>query len=67
MRGATPRRRRAGALVLVALLLQISLGISTLLTHVAVPVAAAHQGGAILLLTLMLYAAHTLRGEPSGS
>lgn len=53
--------RRLGLGVLVTLLLQVSLGISTLLTHVAVPVAAAHQGGAIVLLTAMLLAAHTLR------
>lgn len=44
-----------------ALLLQVGLGISTLLTQVAIPVAAAHQGGAILLLTVLLVAAHTLR------
>lgn len=67
LRGTTRSRRVAAALVLAALLLQISLGISTLLTHVAVPVAAAHQGGAILLLTLLLYCAHTLRGDASGS
>ena len=46
--------RRAGGVLLAALLLQLGLGVSTLISHVAVPVAAAHQGGAILLLTVML-------------
>lgn len=39
-----------GAMVLV----QITLGISTLLTQVYIPLAAAHQGGAIILLALLL-------------
>lgn len=50
-----------------ALLLQLSLGIGTLLSHVAVSVAAAHQGGAILLLTVMLVTAHALRPPLSDS
>ncbi|MEO0436409.1 MAG: COX15/CtaA family protein [Pseudomonadota bacterium] len=56
-----PGLRWFGALILFALLLQVSLGISTLLTHVAVPVAAAHQGGAIFLLLSLLLTAHMLR------
>ncbi len=60
------RQRLAGGAVIAVLLVQLVLGISTLLTHVAVPVAAAHQGGAILLLTMMLITAHGLR-RPSGS
>lgn len=55
------RARWFGGAILVALSLQISLGISTLLTHVAVPVAAAHQGGAIVLLTTLLVTASKLR------
>jgi heme a synthase len=42
--------------------IQISLGISTLLLVVPVPLAAAHQAGAVMLLTLTLYALHSLRG-----
>jgi cytochrome c oxidase assembly protein subunit 15 len=61
LRGADARQRAAGAAVLFALILQISLGIGTLLSHVAVPVASAHQGGAILLLTALLVCAHLLR------
>jgi len=56
------RRVRAGlALLLLALALQVSLGISTLLLHVPVPLAAAHQGGAMLLLAAAVFCAHTLR------
>jgi len=58
-----PLLRYAGGAVLAVLLLQLTLGISTILTHVAVPVAAAHQGGAILLLTVMLVTAHALRSR----
>ena len=51
--------------MLAALALQVSLGISTLLTHVAIPVAAAHQGGSILLLTTVLFFAHARVTEAS--
>ena len=47
---------RVGIYSLVALLLiQVTLGISTLLLHVPVPLAAAHQGGAIALFTASLF------------
>jgi cytochrome c oxidase assembly protein subunit 15 len=58
---------RAGALRSLAAaiagmaLLQAALGISTLLLVVPVPLAAAHQAGAIILLTLVLTATHALR------
>jgi len=42
-------------LLLGALLLQVTLGISTLLLHVPVPLASAHQGGALLLFTASLF------------
>lgn len=57
--------RGASMAVFFALLLQVSLGIFTLLSHVAVPVAAAHQGGAILLLTTMLVCTFVLRNRVS--
>jgi cytochrome c oxidase assembly protein subunit 15 len=44
-----------------ALVLQVSLGVSTLLLVVPVPLAAAHQAGAVLLLTAALVLRHTLR------
>jgi heme a synthase len=61
-RSATPRRARFAAdLLLGALVLQIALGISTLLLVVPVPLAAAHQAGAMLVFTAALFAAHALR------
>src|SRR5215472_12714555 len=60
-RSAAPRVRLAASLMLAALALQIALGIATLLAFVPVPLAAAHQAGALLLLTTALLAAHTLR------
>ena len=58
---ADPRARLALHLLLGCLLLQISLGILTLLLVVPVSLAAAHQGGAVLLLTASLLVAHRLR------
>ena len=46
--------------LLAALWLQVVLGISTLLLHVPVWLAAAHQGGAVLLLSAAVYASHVL-------
>ncbi|MBV1959737.1 MAG: COX15/CtaA family protein, partial [Pseudomonadales bacterium] len=37
------------------LVIQVSLGISTLVLHVPVPVAVSHQGGALLLLTAAIW------------
>lgn len=48
-------------LLLLILLLQIILGISTLLLHVPVSLAAAHQAGALVLLTLALFLNYRLR------
>ncbi len=58
--GIGGRSRLAVTLLLLALFGQVVLGISTLLLHVPVPLAAAHQGGAMLLFTAMLFASHTL-------
>ena len=56
---------RAGPLVdflLVALVIQLSLGIATLVLVVPVPLAAAHQAGALILFTLAVVLAHRFRG-----
>ena len=58
--------RRACNLLLAALALQISLGIATLLAAVPVALGAAHQGGALLLFTAALAAAHFLRAGTRG-
>jgi cytochrome c oxidase assembly protein subunit 15 len=57
----SPRARAAAVLLVAALAIQISLGIATLLLVVPVPLAASHQGGAILVFAASLYLAHTLR------
>ena len=55
---------RIGAnLLLAALALQITLGISTLLLVVPVTIAAAHQAGAVILLTTSIIVSHQLRGR----
>ena len=60
-RRAAPHPRLAATLLLSALALQIALGISTLLLVVPVPLAAAHQAGALLVFTAALLALHSLR------
>lgn len=53
---------KTGLILLLAMLcIQVTLGISTLLLHVPVPLAAAHQLGAVLLFTCMLFVTHRLR------
>jgi cytochrome c oxidase assembly protein subunit 15 len=45
---------------LAAAALQVALGISTLLLVVPIPLAVAHQAGAIVLLTAALVLRHTM-------
>ncbi|MEL7043522.1 MAG: COX15/CtaA family protein [Pseudomonadota bacterium] len=66
IRGRDRPLRVAGAAVMFVLLLQLTLGISTLLSRVAVPVAAAHQGGAIALLTVMIVTVHLVYARQGG-
>ena len=61
------RASRAQGLALVTggmALLQVALGISTLLLVVPIPLAAAHQAGAVALLTFALATAHAARIKP---
>lgn len=59
MRNTTNRRLAARMkLVLYAALLQLSLGIATLLLAVPVALGVAHQGGGVLLMTAVLLARH---------
>lgn len=44
---------------------QVALGITTLLTYVPVPLGAAHQGGAMVLFTLMLGLLYAIKPAPS--
>lgn len=57
---ASARPRRAAHLLLAALAAQVTLGILTLVYVVPLPVAAAHQAGALALLSAALYCVHTL-------
>jgi cytochrome c oxidase assembly protein subunit 15 len=64
-RGASsPRAALAATLLLAVLVVQVSLGIATLLTGVVVPLAAAHQGVAVLVFAAALAANHALREAP---
>jgi cytochrome c oxidase assembly protein subunit 15 len=57
-------RTRVGFhLLLVVMLIQVVLGISTLLLHVPVALAATHQGGALALFTVALFLNHELRRD----
>jgi len=58
-RTSTARHGKLGAILLVlALCTQVGLGISTLLLHVPVSLATAHQGGAVMLLTATVFLCH---------
>ena len=60
-RYALPAAVKTGLhLMLAAVWLQVGLGISTLLLHVPVSLAATHQAGALLLLTTALYSHHRM-------
>lgn len=61
-RQALPRRARIGSNALLhTALLQVALGISTLLFRVPIPLAAAHQAVALVLVTVVLYLCHATR------
>src|SRR6266478_4727308 len=61
-RAAAPPRARLGAdLLLATLALQIALGIATLLLAVPIPLAAAHQAGALLVFSAAVFVLHSLR------
>lgn len=52
--------------LLAMALVQLGLGISTLLLYVPVPLASLHQAGALVLFTLALLVNHALRGATLG-
>ena len=47
--------------LLGVVVIQVSLGILTLLSHVSIPLAAAHQATGLLLITAALYLTHGLK------
>ncbi len=65
LRARLPRPARIALCVLLAAVaLQVGLGISTLLLVVPTPLAVAHQGNAVILLSAALAFRHTLRRAP---
>ncbi|MEO5372240.1 MAG: COX15/CtaA family protein [Magnetococcus sp. DMHC-1] len=57
-----PDRTRMGMNLMAGMALgQVAMGIATLLLEVPVPLATAHQGGALLLLTATLFVTHQLQ------
>lgn len=57
----TPQAKRALTAMGVTAAGQVTLGISTLLMYVPIPLAAAHQLGSLVLLSSGLYAVHSFR------
>lgn len=55
------RGKKAIAAVLCAGYLQVLLGISTLLNHVPVILAASHQSGSLILLSTIIWLCHELK------
>lgn len=55
------RGRKALVAVLCAGYLQVLLGISTLLNHVPVILAASHQSGSLILLSTIIWLCHELK------
>ena len=53
-------------LLLLAAVVQVGLGISTLLLHVPVALAATHQAGAVILLSVILLVNHSLWNARAG-
>jgi cytochrome c oxidase assembly protein subunit 15 len=68
LRHSLPGQVRLGMhLLLAAGLLQVSLGISTLLLHVPVPLASLHQTGALLLFSMALYLYHRMQYDATAA
>lgn len=60
-RDAGDELRKRGSALLLAACLQVALGISTLLLVVPIPLAAAHQAGAVVLLAAAVWLRHGIR------
>lgn len=59
-----PAARGLALALVVWLGVQISLGIGTLMMRVPVPLAAAHQAGAMILFALLIWTNHAIRRDP---
>ena len=65
LRGDPPALRRAGWFIALAALVQVALGIATLLYAVPLTLGVLHQAGAMVLFTAALWAAHVARATPA--
>ncbi|MDH5748348.1 MAG: COX15/CtaA family protein, partial [Rhodospirillales bacterium] len=63
-RNLTRRQQLAASWLVVAMTLQVALGISTLLLVIPVRLAATHQAGAVVLFTVALWQNHEFRLSP---
>jgi cytochrome c oxidase assembly protein subunit 15 len=64
LRATSRRLSRAGALLMVAVIVQISIGIATVRLGVPLPVATLHNAGAALLVVAMLWLVRALWPRP---
>jgi len=64
-RATTNHQRRLVGLLGGVVSLQVALGAATVMSHVAIPVATAHQGLALILLSTALAVAHAFRLRPA--
>jgi cytochrome c oxidase assembly protein subunit 15 len=62
-----PRASRARHVLLMAVIVQVGLGVLTLLTKVPVALAAAHQAVAVVVFSAALYLVHCLRQSPAAT
>jgi len=59
-----PRVKNTANALLGMAIIQVALGVTTILTYVPVPVAASHQAGSLTLLTIATYLVHELKRIP---
>ncbi|CAO1384903.1 unnamed protein product [Diamesa hyperborea] len=56
-----PRAKKAATAVLIMGWMQVVLGVTTLLSYVPVPLAASHQSGSLVLLSLAVWLSHEMK------
>jgi cytochrome c oxidase assembly protein subunit 15 len=66
-RDLAPAAQMGFAALALLTLIQLALGITTLLLVVPIPLAAVHQAGAVLVLTATLWTLYHLRGRPEAA
>lgn len=64
--GLEPRVKMLALALSAMILVQVAMGIATLLSFVWIPIAAAHQGGALVVIALIVWSLHELKA-PAGT